>query len=144
MRKLIFTILPLLLFSCVNEYALDSAFPTHNLHANSAKVWILSKSSNFDDYKLPEMHEFRKTFIFYSNLSFREQELIHLGTDEGSVGKYSVNKDESGIFYLTLYYYQKRTERYRIVKIKNDYLKIQNLEGNQTEWELKTLRPPAL
>ena len=144
MRKLILIILPLLLSACINENSLHPNFPSHNLHANSAKAWVLTKSSNFDEYKLPEMNAYRRTFIFYSNLSFREQELIHLGSNEGLIGRYKIEQGKAGYFYLVLNYVDHPSIVYKIVEIKNDYLKIQDLAGDQTEWELKTLNPPEL
>lgn len=119
-------------------------FPSHNLHANSAKVWILSKSSNFDEYLVPAMQEYRKTFIFFPNLSFREQELIHLGSDKGLIGSYKIEPDEQGEFVLILFYQNGERAFYKVLSIKNDYLKLEDLEGEHTVWELKTLSRPVL
>jgi|SRR5690554_1762856 len=119
-------------------------FPSHNLHANSAKVWILSKSSNFDEYLVPAMQEYRKTFIFFPNLTFREQELIHLGSDKGLIGSYKIETDEQGEFVLILFYQNGERAFYKVLSIKNDYLKLEDLEGEHTVWELKTLSRPVL
>jgi hypothetical protein len=136
--------LPLLLFACINENSLHPNFPSHNLHANSAKVWILSKSSNFDEYVVPAMRDYRKTFTFFPNLSFREQELIHLGTSEGVFGKYKIERDQQGDFVLILIYENGERAFYKVVRIKNDYLKLEDLVGEHTVWELNTLNRPAL
>lgn len=144
MRTLAYIILPLLFFACINENTLHSAFPTHNLHANSAKVWVLSKSSNSDEYTLPELRAYRKCFIFYSNEIFREQELIHLGSEIGTVGRYTIENSHKSDFYLTLNYQDSEPAYFKIITIKNDFLKLQNIDGDQAVWEFKTLNPPEL
>lgn len=144
MRKLVFIIQPLFLLACINENTLHSSFPAQSLHANSAKVWILSNSSKPNDNRITQMKAYRKTFTFYSNFSFREQELIHLGSNEGLIGKYKIEEDGTANFQLTLEYQAQQSERYTILNIGDDNLRLQDIEGDHTEWELETLKPPTL
>jgi len=90
------------------------------------------------------MEAYRKTFIFFSNQSFREQELIHLGSQEGSVGRYKIETNHQDSYVLILLYENGERAFYNIVRIKNNYLKLEDLEGVHTIWEFKTLTPPEI
>lgn len=120
-------------------------FPSHLLNANSSKVWTLNYSDNLDA-DVPSMEAYRTCFIFFENKNFREQELIHLGSSNGSVGKYSIDEDQEGNFILILHYsHEKRkTLRFVIQKLDNTKLVLEKIEDQTSNcrWDLNTLPPP--
>lgn len=146
MRYFILFIASLFLFSCVEENELDALFPTHLFNANSSKVWILSESTDLEFASVPETIAFRTCFIFFDNRSFREQELINLGSTKGEVGKYNIKEDMKGDYILYLYYSNsdKESLRFTIRKIERKELKIQRDVDSYSPaiWTLNTLEPP--
>lgn len=107
-------------------------------------MWVLTKSSDSKSDDVPAMDEFRKTFIFYSNLSFREQELIHLGSNRGFKGLFSVEEDQIGEQTLHLNYSENEKKIYVIKTIHNNSLTLTGIDGEQPIWELSSLKPPEI
>lgn len=67
------------------------------INANSAKTWVeVAHIKQGADYA-PLYNESKRTYTFFDNGTFREQQLIHLGSQNGRIGKYNVtisaNKD---------------------------------------------------
>lgn len=123
---------------------MHNSFPIQLLNGNSAKVWVLSGSSNPEDKNIAAMEAYRKSFIFYSDLSFREQELIHLGSNEGAKGSYQINEDQNGDRVLRINYSNDDRASFRINAIENNRLTLQKLEDDETIWEFRSLKPPRL
>lgn len=143
MKYLILLIAPLLLYSCINEDALKTNFPIYSLHGNSAKVWVLSASSPPNDKNVRAMDEYRKCFIFYANDRFREQELIHLGSTKGYIGKYRIDEDQNGNTVLKLYYANQENKHFVVESISDISLSLYH-EKTQVTWKFKSLTPPEL
>lgn len=144
MKNVIFVISLFLLSSCINENTSHIPFPEQLLHGNSAKVWVLSKTSNPNDPHFSALENYRKSFIFYSNNTFREQELIHLGSKKGRKGKYQIGKVEKGTFAILLTYSDNKMLPLNIESISNSKLKVKRLLDDPTIWEFNSLKPPRL
>nr|WP_299206193.1 hypothetical protein [uncultured Brumimicrobium sp.] len=144
MRSFIFIISSLLLSACINEYTLDSNFPTHHIHSNSAKVWVLNNTDDLKSKKVSKLKAYRKTYTFYLNGTFREQELIHLGSDAGLVGHFRIENDHKDRSKLILDFKDSPSEYYEIIKITNTYLELKSTGENPETWRFKTLKPPVL
>ncbi|PKR80832.1 hypothetical protein CW751_08680 [Brumimicrobium salinarum] len=127
---------------CISNSSLRKNFPFHILNGNSAKVWILSKSNDVNEYAVPKMRNYRRTFTFFVNKSFREQELIHLGSDNGRIGRYKIIGNGLDDFVLELNYKDGERSYFKIIRIKNNFLKLQNYHKKEIEWQFKTLNPP--
>ncbi len=123
---------------------MHDSFPSQILHANSAKVWIISESSMHHDKEGSSLEDYRKTFIFYANNKFREQELIHLGSKEGFIGRYEIREDSFGNKVLVLYYQGERTAYYVIQKIENYQLTLTEFENKDVVLEFHSLKSPKL
>jgi len=144
LKNAIFITSILLLSSCTSENTLLNSFPIQLLHGNSAKVWVISKSSNPNDKDVAAVNNYRKSFIFYSNQSFREQELIHLGSQEGFIGSYTVDEDNHGEITLNLRYNNNEYSSFIIQSISNTSLSLMKLQEGHDTWEFKSLKPPKL
>jgi hypothetical protein len=140
----VFIISLLLLSSCINENTLHSSFPIQLLHGNSAKVWVLAKSSDPNDKNVAAMNNYRKSFIFYSNKRFRDQELIHLGSKEGFKGKYTVNNYPNNDTVLNLNYSDGSVYYFRINTIGNQTMTLQDINHEEIIWEFTSLKPPKI
>lgn len=144
MKKLIPIITLLLFCSCINENTLYTSFPIQLLNGNSAKVWILTKSSDLNDKNITAMNDYRRSFIFYSNDKFREQELINLGSNKGLKGRFTIEEFIDGEIILNLEYSKGEKAVFLIKEIKNNSLSLLNLDGSNITWKLKSLKPPTL
>lgn len=146
MRIYLLLIASTFLFSCIEENELHDVFPINLLNANSSKVWVLSESNDPNEDVVPLVKEYRKCIIFYENNSFREQDLIYLGSNKGAIGKYTIDEDDNGEYILILYYPNQNQEpiQFQIQKIGNTQLVLQkeNDKGNLTIWVFQTLNPP--
>lgn len=140
MRNAIFFILPLLFSACIIESSLHPNFPAEILHGNSAKVWILNYSSDKNDIHISSLDEYRKTFTFFANRNFKEQELIYLGSKNGKTGQFSIKKDENENFVLVLKYKNDQIHYYQIKEISNNFLSLEKIEKNKTTWNFSTLQ----
>lgn len=119
------------------------AFPSQILHGNSAKVWVLSESSIANDKSVTALENYRKTYIFFANERFREQELIHLGSKKGLIGRYDIRNDHKGGKVLCLYFQDGHKEFFSIQGIDNYNLTLQDYE-NQATLEFHSLKSPKL
>lgn len=141
MRKLIYISLVLLLTSCISKTELKPLFPFIDFNANSAKVWVIHQSSNKNDPNVTALDKYKTCFIFYSNNTFKKQELIHLGSDEGDFGKYQIIQEGEGEFSLKILSKVDRVASYKITYLDSENLTLKNKETNVI-WEFRTLTPP--
>lgn len=146
MRSLILIIASTLLFSCINEKELHDVFPTHQLNANSSKVWILNQSDDPMVKDIPEMKAYRTCFILFDNYSFKKQKLIFLGSTKGSVGKYTIKKDRDENRILTFYYPEGEQQSLQLIikKIGNTQLTLERKSNDDSyyTWEFNTMEAP--
>jgi len=143
LKNIVFIAL-LFLTSCIDKSTLNNSFPSQLLHGNSAKVWIIKESSDSNDKNISALNNYLKSFIFYSNQRFRDQELIHLGSKEGQKGIYSIKKDKYEKIILHLSYSEGDRRNFVIQEISNTKLTLQSLNGSRATWELSSLKPPKL
>lgn len=136
--------IPLLLTACINEQSLSPVFPAYDLHGNSAKVWVLSESD--DQNAVSTSQAYKNCFIFYSNLHFRDQSLIYLGSQEGKVGSYSVIEDKKYGFILTLHYTDmaETQTKFRVQTVESQQLVLQSIGTNETTYKFISLPSPNL
>lgn len=130
--------------ACINESSLNIDFPTPMLHGHSAKVWTISESSLENDENVAELEEYRKSFIFYSNETFREQALIHLGSRTGEKGSYKIRVINNQEVLLTLSYGKDDDRHYIIRNITNHSLTLESYTEPAVIWKLNSLNPPKL
>lgn len=143
MKHFIFTIsLLLILSSCIDGSNLKSIFPTHHLDGGNAKIWVLEKSSLENDEAFTLSEDYRKSLIFFSNNTFREQEYIHLGSRQGEFGKYHITQDNQGFYTIKITYISHADTLYfEVVYIDNKTLILKNYETSVI-WEFRSLKPP--
>ncbi|WP_146194078.1 hypothetical protein [Brumimicrobium oceani] len=142
---MVFIISILLLYSCKNENNSHFSFPIQLLHGNSAKVWILSKSNISTDPYFSSLENYRKTLTFHSNNTFRDQELIHLGSNRGQTGKYKIKKAEKDSNYeILLNYSNEETLKLSIHSISNSKLVVKARLNPAAIWEFNTLKAPKI
>lgn len=123
---------------------MHDSFPSSILHANSAKVWIISESSMANDKNGSALKNYRKSYIFHANEKFSEQELIHLGSNKRLIGKYEIREDSFDNKVLILKYQDGRKELYIIQKIDNYNLTLADFKDNQIVLEFHSLKSPKL
>lgn len=140
--RLFVLLIPILLTACINDRNLKSVFPYHSFNGNSAKVWVLNDSD--DEDAVTASQAYRSCFIFYSNKSFKRQSLIHLGSNQGEIGSYSLTENENGEYILNLTYADKAHThiKYRVLEIDNLQLKLKQLDGDQFIYTFNSLTPP--
>lgn len=131
-----------LLSSCINADDLQYMFPKHYLDGNSAKIWVLEKSSLENDSALTHTEAYRKSFIFHDNRTFREQEFIHLGSQQGEYGRFWVFQDKGDEVFLRLNYENKKEVLFfDVLHINKHTLTLKN-QKTSVIWEFKSLTPP--
>lgn len=141
MRRLIYISLIFVFSSCIAKSSLNPVFPYTDFNANSAKVWVIQSSSDKKDPNVTAIENYKTCFIFYSNNSFKKQELIHLGSDEGDFGTYQIYEHSDGSFTLKLMGTHSKAANYIIDYLRSDKLILEDIETNVI-WEFKTLTPP--
>ncbi|RFC53229.1 hypothetical protein [Brumimicrobium aurantiacum] len=144
MKTLFYIIITLLFTSCISEATLQSEFPIQILNGHSAKVWVMKNSDRPGDKEFSAMEEYRKTLTFHLNNTFREQELINLGSNKGKKGKYNVELDQYGDFNLILDYEGFGKQRYIIKEASNFKLWLYKLDGSKTTWQFGGLKAPKI
>lgn len=118
------------------------------IHSNSAKVWVLENNIIANEESTPQTRDFKTAFIFYNNGVFLEQKTVHLGSNKGQKGVYSliISQEEKDTI-LNLNYKNKETKIFRLVYCSSQELKLQKAEENFSKknnfWILKTLPKPS-
>lgn len=95
MQKLLLISVLFFFTGCIDESSLKPIIPYHVLHANSSKVWILNKRIVDGEDLAPKLRERKRTLTFFDDLQLIDQELLHLGSNNGLIASYSMIVDEN-------------------------------------------------
>ncbi|MEX1191373.1 MAG: hypothetical protein WEA99_05315 [Brumimicrobium sp.] len=114
------------------------------IHSNSAKVWVAESILTNGEETAKQTNEFKKTFIFYEDGEFIEQELNHLASFRGKKGKYILTLNDSHQDTLfKLYYNDKSSLYFHVKECDSDLLKLHELDVEKNSvnsiWTLRTL-----
>lgn len=116
--------------------------PGQLIHANSSKVWVKTKViKDNGDNLAPVLNELKTAYILFENGTFREQQLIHLGSKNGVVGSYGVSISETNDTSLVFFYPGNEEEQFQLEYIDSKQMKLSN--QNET-WFFETLKAPKL
>jgi hypothetical protein len=137
----LFIIITLALISCIDENSLKPVIPSHLFNANSAKTWIEVAHIKEDVNYAPLYDESKRTYTFFENGTFREQQLIHLGSENGRIGKYSVGISPNLDTTLNIYY---KNGDQLIFAVDFVDTKILNLSNDSLKCYLETLPYPKV
>jgi hypothetical protein len=129
------------LFSCINEDSLKPIIPNHLINANSAKVWVKTGHIVNNRNLSPQLSELRTTYTFFADGTFREQQMIHLGSNQGRKGYYSLIISEKKDTTFNLNYTSNEANTFHLDFIDVKSLKLSN---DSVKWILKPLEPPKL
>jgi len=142
LKKLIYIFFFFNLTSCIQKSELKDVFPTYLLHNNNAKVWILKNTSNPD--RISYLDDYRQCFIFFSNYTFIEQELILLGSKNGEAGKYEIihKKNRSSTLKIIYDTPKKESFQFNILNLTNKELSLQ--DSDSVKYIFESLHPPKL
>lgn len=130
----------LILFSCIDEAELRPVVPEQLINSNSAKSWVKTGHILGNKNSAPRLNELRETYTFYYDGTFRKQQMIHLGSSKGRVGRYNlgITKKVQDTF-LRLYFNHAEDIEFQIKHIDSRNL---ILEKDSITWVLETLEPP--
>ena len=146
MQKLLVISLIAALFGCIDKSSLKPIVPNNVLNANSSKVWILQERMIEGKDETPQLRERKRTFTFFDDFQFLEQEMVHLGSNFGLIGSYSlniegVNRDTT----LNLYYTNENKKlQFKVTKLGYKTLRLTPITNNaiSEEWGLIPLNKP--
>lgn len=141
MKFVVIILLSLLISSCINERDLRPIIPIELINANSAKTWIKTGHIVKNQNAAPRLNELRKTFTFYHDGTFREQQMIHLGSNKGRVGRFNLGITKQQDTLLRLYYHLAEDIELQIKHIDSRSMKIQK---DSATWILETMEPPKV
>ena len=131
-----------ILASCINDDSLKPVIPNNILNANSAKTWVRTGELKNGINKAPIMKEMKMTFTLFDNGTFREHKHVHIGSELGRKGHYTLGispfKDTTLNFYYTS---SSQTLSFDVKHIKSNRIKLVN---DTITWILETLEPPQL
>lgn len=141
--KLLITILfSLLISGCISESSLKPVVPMQIIHANSAKVWILESLIVNQVEKSPQTRDFKTAYIFYENGEFLKQKMVHLGSNKGEKGNFSLTilpEHQDTILYLN---YKDRSKKSYYLKLcTSKEMRLQ--ESENVNLTFKTLPNPS-
>lgn len=123
MQKVIYFFIVIFLTNCINKDSLKPILPSHLLHSNSSKVWVLNQHILNKNEVSPSLRENKKALILFDNLEFIEQELIHLGSNIGRTGQYSLALTENSDTIFNLFYSDSKS----FIKYKVKYISVKEL-----------------
>ena len=115
--------------------------PGHLFHANSAKTWVEIAHIKSGVNHSPLYDESKKTYTFFENGTFRHQQLIHLGSENGRIGKYSIGISPNRDTTLNIYYKNGDELTFHIDFVDTKKLLISN---DSLKYSLETLVPPKV
>lgn len=141
MKPVVVILLTLLLGSCINEGDLRPVIPIQLINSNSAKTWIKTGHLIKNKNTAPRLNELRTTYTFYHDGTFREQQMIHLGSNKGRVGRFNLSITKQQDTLLRLYYHLAEDVEFKIKHIDSRSLKIQR---DSVLWILETMEPPLV
>lgn len=142
MKLFIFiVVLPLAIISCINDDSLRPVIPNNLVNANSAKTWVKTTELKNGVNSVPSLNELKITYTLYENGSFREQKYVHIGSNVGSKGHYSLGISESKDTTLTFFYSTNETISFALKYIDPKQLRLVN---DSMTWVLETLQPPKV
>ncbi len=130
------------MMSCIYEGSLRPVLPSSLLHANSAKSWVVHSQVDKRQELAPQLQERKEVFTFYHNGTFRRQQLIHLGSERGEKGYFSLKvskqKQDTMVF---LHYADNRKEQWHDLKVQTRKISCRN---DQMHLTLQTLKVPDM
>lgn len=130
-----------MLVGCIYENSLKPVIPNHLVNANSAKTWVKTKHLKNNKNLSPQLNELQTTYTFYSDGTFREQQRIHLGSNKGRKGRYSLIISDKKDTSLSLSYLESNTYNFHVDFID---IKVIKLSNDSVAWTLETLKPPIV
>lgn len=130
-----------ILVSCIYENSLKPIIPNNLINANSAKTWVKTKHIKNNKNLSPQLNELQTSYTFYSDGTFREQQMIHLGSDKGRKGRYSLTISEKKDTSFTLSYLKSSSYNFHVDFID---VKVMKLSNDSVSWTLETLKPPIV
>lgn len=140
MKHYIYILLILILSSCIDEKSLKPIVPNYLLHSNSAKTWVVNNEVVEGQNITAKIHPNKMTLTFFSDGEFYEQKLLHLATDKGVKGKYSLHvKDSDTVFYLQ--YKDAEKIAFRVNHLSNQKILISTI-NDSLKWELISYPKP--
>jgi hypothetical protein len=110
------------------------------INANSAKTWVEVTHIKLGIDHAPIYYESKRTYTFFDNGTFREQQLIHLGSPNGRIGKYSITISAKDTSFNINY---KNGEH---LSFNIDFLdtRVLELSNDSLSCTLETLTPPKV
>lgn len=130
-----------MLVGCIYENSLKPVIPNHLINANSAKTWVKTEHLKNNKNLSPQLSELQTTYTFYSDGTFREQQRIHLGSDKGRKGRYSLTISEKKDTSFTISYLESGSYNFNVDFID---IKVMKLSNDSVSWTLETLKPPQV
>lgn len=139
-----FLCLSLLLSACINEDSLKPIIPEYLIHNNSSKIWLLQKIEAENSILKPVLKENTTTYTFFEDHDFYVQQLIHLGSHEGTKGSYTLSFRNEGDTALVMYLPDASQKIFKVLSLTVDELHLQLLDtiDKKEEWFFKSYTKP--
>lgn len=136
--------LSFLLLACINEESLKPVMPEFLIHNNASKIWLLQKIETDDTVLEPVLKENTTTYTFFEDHDFYVQQLIHLGSHEGTKGSYTLSFRNEGDTALVMYLPDASQKVFKVLSLTVDELHLQLLDtiDKKEEWFFKSYTKP--
>lgn len=134
-------VIPFAIIGCINDDSLKPVIPNNLVNANSAKTWVKTTEIKDGENTVPSLNELKTTYTLYENGTFREQKYVHIGSNIGRKGHYSLGISPNQDTTLTFFYITNESISFNLKYIDTELLKLTN---DSMSWVLRTLQPPKL